>query len=133
MEYIIIFLISVLISSISQTILKASANESHENSWREYLNIKVIFAYFLFFFSSFITIFAYKKVSLSLGPVLEASGYIFVTVLGVIFLKEKVGRKKLAGLAMILLGIAVFNLWPEIIEIMFLVDEGKYLWKKDNI
>lgn len=110
MDYIIIFLFSVLISSISQTILKSSANESHENSWREYLNIKVVFAYFLFFFSSFITIFAYRKVSLSLGPVLEASGYIFVTVLGVIFLKEKVGKGKLVGLAMILLGIVVFNL-----------------------
>lgn len=109
MDYIIIFLISVLISSISQTILKASANESHESSLREYLNFKVIFAYFLFFFSSFITIFAYRKVSLSLGPVLEASGYIFVTVLGMIFLKEKLGGKKLAGLVMILLGIVVFN------------------------
>lgn len=110
MNYIIIFLISVLIASISQTILKASANETHENSLKEYLNFKVIFAYLLFFLSSFITVFAYKKVPLSLGPVLEASGYIFVTVLGVIFLKEKVSKRKLLGLGLILTGILVFNL-----------------------
>lgn len=110
MSYIIIFLISVLIAAVSQTILKASANEKHENSLKEYLNFKVIFAYFLFFLSSFITVFAYKKVPLSLGPVLEASGYIFVTILGVIFLKEKVSKRKLLGLGLILVGIIVFNL-----------------------
>lgn len=110
MNYISIFLFSVLVSSISQIILKASANEEHENCLKEYMNFKVLFAYVLFFISSFITVFAYRKVSLSLGPVLESSGYIFVTILGVIFLKEKVGKKKLAGLVMILLGIVVFNL-----------------------
>lgn len=110
MGYIIILIASVFISSISQTILKVSANESHGSSWKEYLNFKVIFAYSLFFISSFITVLAYKKIPLSLGPVLEASGYIFVTILGVIFLKEKVGKKKLIGLATILLGIVIFNL-----------------------
>ena len=34
--------------------------------------------------------YAYKYVPLSLGPMLEACGYIFVTVLGVCILKEKV-------------------------------------------
>lgn len=110
MEFIAIFIASVLISSISQTILKSSANEEHENSWKEYLNFKVLFAYFLFFFSSFVTVYAYKQVPLSLGPVLEACGYVFVTILGVVFLREKVGKRKLMGLAMILLGIVVFNL-----------------------
>lgn len=110
MGYIIIFVASVFISSVSQTILKTSANESHENSWSEYLNFKVLIAYFLFFLSSFVTILAYRKIPLSLGPVLEASGYVFVSILGVIFLKEKIGKKKLIGLAAILLGIVVFNL-----------------------
>ena len=110
MTYIIIFLISILISSISQTILKASANQQHESSVKEYLNFRVIFAYGLFFLSSFITVFAYKNVSLSLGPVLEATGYIFVTILGVLFLKECVSCRKFIGLAFILLGVFIFNL-----------------------
>ena len=105
-----IFLFSVFISSVSQIILKKSANIKYENPIREYLNIRVIVAYSIFLLSSFVTIYAYKFVPLSIGPVLELAGYIFVTVLGYIFLKERVGKKKLLGLACILCGIVVSNL-----------------------
>ena len=87
-----------------------SANIKYENPIREYLNIRVIVAYSIFLLSSFVTIYAYKFVPLSIGPVLESAGYIFVTVLGYIFLKERVGKKKLLGLACILCGIVVSNL-----------------------
>ena len=105
-----IFLFSVFISSVSQIILNKSANIKYENPIREYLNIRVIVAYSIFLLSSFVTIYAYKFVPLSIGPVLESAGYIFVTVLGYIFLKERVGKKKLLGLACILCGIVVSNL-----------------------
>ena len=105
-----IFLFSVFISSVSQIILKKSANIKYENPIREYLNIRVIVAYSIFLLSSFVTIYAYKFVPLSIGPVLESAGYIFVTVLGYIFLKERVGKKKLLGLECILCGIVVSNL-----------------------
>ena len=105
-----IFLFSVFISSVSQIILKKSANIKYENPIREYLNIRVIVAYSIFLLSSFVIIYAYKFVPLSIGPVLESAGYIFVTVLGYIFLKERVGKKKLLGLACILCGIVVSNL-----------------------
>lgn len=109
-SYYSIFLFSVFISSVSQIILKKSANIKYENPIREYLNIRVIVAYSIFLLSSFVTIYAYKFVPLSIGPVLESAGYIFVTVLGYIFLKERVGKKKLLGLACILCGIVVSNL-----------------------
>ena len=105
-----IFLFSVFISSVSQIILNKSANIKYDNPIREYLNIRVIVAYSIFLLSSFVTIYAYKFVPLSIGPVLESAGYIFVTVLGYIFLKERVGKKKLLGLACILCGIVVSNL-----------------------
>ena len=105
-----IFLFSVFISSVSQIILNKSANIKYENPIREYLNIRVIVAYSIFLLSSFVTIYAYKFVPLSIGPVLESAGYVFVTVLGYIFLKERVGKKKLLGLACILCGIVVSNL-----------------------
>lgn len=110
MKYILIFLGSVLISSLSQVLLKISAEKEHSNIWREYLNLRTIGAYGLFFLSTLITVFAYKYVSLSMGAVLEASGYIFVTVFGVLILKEKVGKRKLMGLGLILVGILIFNL-----------------------
>mgnify|MGYP006068240593 CR=1 FL=1 len=110
MAYIAIFLISVFISSISQILLKKSANKSYDNKLREYLNLRVIIAYGMFFLSSLITVYAYKFVPLSMGGILESSGYIFVTVLGYFILHEKVSRKKLAGLVIILAGILIFNI-----------------------
>lgn len=110
MKYILIFLVSVLISSLSQVLLKISAEKEHSNIWQEYLNLRTIGAYGLFFISTLITVIAYKYVSLSMGAVLEASGYIFVTVFGMLILKEKVGKRKLIGLILILIGILVFNM-----------------------
>lgn len=110
MKYIILFLCSVFVSSISQIMLKKSANKTYDNALKEYLNPWVIIAYGLFFASTLITVTAYKYVPLSLGPILESSGYFFVTILGMIFLKEKVGKKKAIGLLVILCGIIIFNL-----------------------
>ena len=76
----------------------------------EYLNFRVIFAYGLFFLSSLLTVYAYKFVPLSLGPVLEASGYVFVSVMGYFILKEKIGKRKFLGLVVIIAGIVIFNL-----------------------
>lgn len=110
MKYILVFLVSVFISSLSQVLLKVSAGKQHSSIWREYLNIRIICAYGLFFLATLITICAYRYVSLSMGAVLEASGYIFVAILGRVVLKEKIGKKKLIGLGMVLAGIVVFNL-----------------------
>lgn len=106
----LVFVVSVLISSISQVMLKTSANKSYSDRIKEYLNPTVIIAYGLFFLSTLITVFAYKVVPLSLGPVLESTGYIFVAVLGVLLLKEKMSRRKLFGMILILAGIALFSL-----------------------
>ena len=108
--YILIFLLSVFISSVSQIVLKESANKDYENKLKEYLNAPVIIAYVLFFASSLLTVLAYKEVPLSMGPILEATGYIWVSVLGTIFLKEKLGKDKIIGMAIIIAGIIIFNI-----------------------
>ncbi|MBE6851888.1 MAG: multidrug ABC transporter [Ruminococcus sp.] len=102
-----IFIFSVFISSVSQIILKKGAGKQYESRLKEYMNPYVLSAYFIFFFSSLITVYSYKKVPLSAGPVIEASGYIFVSVLGRVLLKEKISRRRLAGLFMIVLGIVI--------------------------
>ena len=108
--YVLLLIFSVFIASVSQTILKTSAEKKYDNRLQEYLNPKVIIAYGIFFLSSLITVVAYKYVPLSMGPILESSGYIFVTLLGFFVLHEKVGKKKLMGLLVILAGITIFNL-----------------------
>ena len=110
MKYIILFLSAVFISSVSQIMLKKSANKTYESKLKEYMNPWVIIAYGLFFGATLVTVIAYKYIPLSLGPILESAGYFFVTILGMFFLKEKVGKKKALGLLIILAGIIVFNL-----------------------
>lgn len=109
--YIALFLFSVFISSVSQIMLKTSANKEYTRWIDEYLNPKVIIAYGLFFVSSLLTVFAYKYVPLSMGPILEATGYVFVSALGYFILKEKIGKRKIFGLIVIVLGIIVFNMF----------------------
>lgn len=106
-KYIAVFLFSVFISSVSQIMLKTSTKTEYQRVIEEYLNPRVIVAYIIFFCSSLLTIFAYKYVPLSMGPILEASGYIFVTVLGYFCLHETIGKKKALGMVCILAGIAV--------------------------
>jgi len=108
--YIALFLFSVFISSVSQIMLKTSANIKYKRWIDEYLNPKVIVAYGLFFASSLLTVFAYKYVPLSMGPILEATGYVFVSVLGYFVLKEKIGKRKIIGLIIIISGIMIFNM-----------------------
>lgn len=110
MKYILLFLCAVFISSVSQIMLKKSASKKYDNKVKEYMNPQVILAYGLFFCATLCTVIAYKYVPLSLGPILESAGYFFVTILGMIFLKEKVGKLKGIGLLIILVGIIVFNL-----------------------
>lgn len=108
--YICIFVAGVFISSVSQIMLKKSAGRTYPSKLKEYMNPLVAIAYILFFGCTFIGMYALKVVPLSMSPVLEASGYIFVAVLSRIFLKEKISKKKMLGLGVIICGILVYSL-----------------------
>lgn len=110
MMYIIIFLCSVFIASLSQLLLKKSALKSYDSLIKEYMNPYVIIGYGMLFLSMFLTIFAYKGVDLKLGPVIESTSYLYVAILSAIFLKEKITHRKLLGLLVIFSGIVIFNL-----------------------
>lgn len=105
-----IYIAGVFVSSVAQILLKKSAGKSYENKLKEYLNPTVIISYAIFFGATFCTIYAYKGVPLSFGPVLAASEYVFVAVLSRIFLKEKINLKKFIGLSVIIAGIIVYSL-----------------------
>ena len=79
----------------------------------EYLNPFTMLAYFIFVVATFLTIFSYDEVPLSMAPILGATEYFFVAALGRVFLKEKITLKKGIGLAVIMLGILVYS-WEKI-------------------
>ena len=103
-------LLGVLISAISQAMLKKESTKDHESVSKEYLNFYVIFAYVLFIGTTFLSIFAYKVVPLSFGAVLETTSYIWITLIGVTIFKEKITKRKMIALALIIGGIVIFSL-----------------------
>ena len=108
--YSAILVAGVFISAVSQVLLKKSADKPHQGFLKEYLNPYVITAYTMFVGATLMTVLAFKGIPLSLGPVLDSTGYLFVTVFGVIFFKEKINSRKAVGILTIIVGIVIYAL-----------------------
>ena len=96
--YSCVLLIGVLVSAISQVLLKKAAMKHYENHLKEYLNPMVIFAYAMFVGTTFLSIIAYRGIPLSMGPILEATSYIYVTIFGVKIFHERLNKKKIINI-----------------------------------
>lgn len=103
-------LFGVFISAVSQVMLKKSASREHGSVVREYLNPLVIFAYALFVGATLLSVLSYRVIPLSMGPMLDATGYLWVTLFGVTVFHERLGARRVLALALILLGIAIYAL-----------------------
>lgn len=103
-------ILSVIVASISQVVLKTSANQEHESFLKEYLNARVICGYGLMIVSTLLTIYAYSGLEFKNGPLLESLGYPIVLVLSYLILKEKLTKRRVIGIVLILLGVLVFYL-----------------------
>ncbi|MBQ8317202.1 MAG: multidrug ABC transporter [Lachnospiraceae bacterium] len=108
--YSCVLLIGVFISAISQVLLKKASMKEYESRIKEYLNPLVIIAYTMFVGTTFLSIIAYKGIPLSMGPVLEATSYIYVTFFGVKIFHEKLNAKKIFALILIIGGIIVYSI-----------------------
>lgn len=108
--YSCVLLAGVFISAISQVMLKKAAMKTYPSKIREYLNPLVIIAYGLFVGTTLLSIIAYRGIPLSMGPILEATSYIYITFFGVKIFKEKMNKKKILALALILVGIVVYSI-----------------------
>ena len=106
--YSCILLLGVFISAISQVMLKKAAMKKYDSVIKEYMNPLVIFAYVLFVGTTLLSILAYRGIPLSMGPVLEATSYIYVTIFGVTIFKEKMNARKVIALGTIITGIVVY-------------------------
>lgn len=109
--YAAFMLLGVFISAVAQVLLKKAAQRRYDSVLQEYLNAPVMIAYAIFFGATFLSIYAYRVVPLSMGAILEATGYIYVTIFGVTIFKEKLNGMKLAALGLIVAGIAVYALF----------------------
>ena len=108
--YLLLYLFSTFLASVSQVLLKKAALREHKSLLAEYTDWRVILGYGLFVGCTVLTMLAYKGVPLNVGPVLEATGYLYVTFFGVTIFHEKMNPKKIGALALIIVGILVYAL-----------------------
>lgn len=110
LPYVLLYLCSTFLASVSQVLLKKAALREHKTLLEEYTDWRVILGYGLFVSCTLLTMLAYKGVPLNVGPVLEATGYLYVTIFGVTIFHEKMNPKKIAALVMIVVGIIIYAL-----------------------
>lgn len=101
---------AVLVFTCSQLLLKRGAMRQSKGFLDDYLNLWVIGGYVLMVVSTLCIIFAYQGVDYKNGPVIESLGFVLVMVFGRVFFGEKLSRRKVTGMGMVLAGIAVFYL-----------------------
>ena len=110
-EFYLLVAVGVFLASCSQILLKKSAQKDHSSKIAEVLNRNVVFAYGVFLCTVIInTIALGHGVNVKDLPILEALGYIFVPVLSFLFLNEKMAKKDLFAVILIIFGIVVFYL-----------------------
>ncbi len=97
-------------TAISQVLLKQSANRTWKHPIFEYLNWRVILAYFIFFGVLILNTYAYTRVDMKYGSVIDAFSYFFVMLLSYLILKEKFSRGRLIGNLIIIAGILIYTL-----------------------
>jgi len=102
-----LLLLSSLISAVSQVLLKKAAMKPHESRLKEYLNAPVIIAYAIFFLATLMTMLSYRGLDVSVGALLETTGYIFIFVFDVLLFHQKITAKKVLGTLLIMAGISV--------------------------
>ena len=107
-KYVLLLILAVLVSSISQIILKKSASKTYDSVLKEYLNVYVITGYVLMVISTVLVVFGLKGVPYKNEPIIESLGYLFVMILSNRLLGEKITKKKVLGNVLILVGIAVY-------------------------
>lgn len=101
----LLFIFSVFIASVSQILLKIGSSNKNV-----YINKYTIIGYAILVISTLCTVLAYRKINLSTGVILESLSYVFVSVLSLLVLKEKLNRNKIIGIVIIIIGIIIFNL-----------------------
>jgi len=77
---------------------------------RGFVNIFVITGYVLLFIVTLLNLYGLKVVPLIEMVIVNPLIYILVVFFSVIFFKEKVNQKQRIGLALIVLGIIIFNI-----------------------
>lgn len=104
-----VVILSVLLASGAQMLLKKGASLPHGSLLKEYLNPWVMGGYALMGVSLLMNVWAMSKgVQVKEVSILEALSYLFVPILSYLCFREKLSWRKLCSVGIILVGIIIF-------------------------
>ncbi len=109
-SYMFLMFAMTFLTGISQVLLKKSANKTYDRWIEEYLNWQVLLAYGIFFGVLLVNTYAYTKVDMKYGAVIDSFSYVFVMILSWILLREKFTKRKVIGNLIIMTGVLVYTL-----------------------
>lgn len=104
----IVLMFNVLLSCISQVILKLEANKPHATKMSEIVNKGVFLGYTIFLTITLVNVFMYRYVEFNLILVIESLAYVFVPLISYKVFKEKLNKKQLIGLMIIVAGVIMY-------------------------
>ena len=108
--YFLLMFLGTLLTAISQVLLKTSSGKTYKSWIYEYLNWRVILSYSLFVVVLAMNTWAFTKVQMKYGTIIDAFSYVFVMILSVVLLREKISRGRLIGNLIIIAGILIYTL-----------------------
>ena len=111
LKYYIFLLIAVILTAISQVLLKIGAKKSKNKKFIYlYLNFFTIFGYFLLFGATVFNLISLKYVDLKVIIYFLPLTYIFLLILSLLILKEYINKFQIIGFFIIILGLIIFNI-----------------------
>lgn len=109
----LIALISIALGGVGQFLLKLGAAKLAPGAlWRLVLVPQIVVGLFCFGLSFLSWVFVLQRLPLSVAYPMVSLSYVIVTALAAIFLGESLTVQKVAGLALILVGVVVLQWQP---------------------
>lgn len=108
--YMLLMFFCTILTAISQVLLKQSSNRPHKSFLYEYLNWRVILSYGIFALVLLINTYAFTRVPMKYGSMIDTFTYVFVLLFSFLLLHEKITKAKLIGNLIIIAGFLIYTL-----------------------
>jgi len=90
--------------------LKKNADKGYKGI-KIYLNPPVIISNIIFLGATLLSVYLMRYLMLTTFALLNALTYVFIPVLSYIFIKEKISKKMIIGISLIISGVIIYGVW----------------------
>jgi len=107
--YYLLVIFFVFSAACAQMLLKKGALQHYDSLLHQYLNPWVVGGYLIMLGSMILNIFTLSRgVQIKEISIIESLSYLFVPALAYIFFKERITKKKIIAIVVIIIGIIIF-------------------------